>query len=397
MKRFLALLAALVMLAGVAFAQDVSAAPIASYVLPVGAEALHLRDTTLWDIPEGLELMYALMQHADPNGNVYLARMANGRALVSVACSTPKTRHTAQELKEMWLDIAKTIAAQGVTLEGGDECAVVEECFGFEALRIKTTIWLANDIALNAVGTAFYRGDELLEVWAVAPVAGTYTGEEEAEWQKDCADMVAFLDSLNFVNNESDKMEGVAYFDPDGRFALLIPKDCTVITRHSTQQEVEAARAAYVAAHEDGAQKMFDEYMENVTDENVVLLIAGDQSAVVEVFASQTEDFRDVTPDQLRQLAVPIRQSLAERFDIALLLSADQRAVISGKEHAHLTYWLRSGEVNTQLDILAAVLDDAWLYEVDLYVHDGDQNVRSLWQRYLVQSTVYTPLVNALD
>ena len=51
MKRFWALLAALVMLWGCAQAQEVASAPIASYPLPRGAEALHLWDSGVWEVP----------------------------------------------------------------------------------------------------------------------------------------------------------------------------------------------------------------------------------------------------------------------------------------------------------------------------------------------------------
>ena len=71
--------------------------------------------------------------------------------------------------------------------------------------------------------------------------------------------------------------------------------------------------------------------------------------------------------------------------------------MISGEKHAWLTYWLRSGEADVQLDVLAAVLDDAWLYEVDLFAHDGNQEQRMLWYTLITQTMRYTPLQNALD
>ena len=109
MKRILALVLALILLCGCALADSSRPASIATYTLPVGSEAVHLMDADAWDVPEGLEVMYAMMKNADPTGNIYLTRMKHGRALVSVACSTPKNIPDMQQLQEMcdqviWLD-----------------------------------------------------------------------------------------------------------------------------------------------------------------------------------------------------------------------------------------------------------------------------------------------------
>jgi hypothetical protein len=58
---------------------------------------------------------------------------------------------------------------------------------------------------------------------------------------------------------------------------------------------------------------------------------------------------------------------------------------------------MRSGDADVQLDVLAAVLEDAWLYEVDLYTNNGNQEQRMLWHSFITQTLRYTPLVNALD
>jgi len=191
-------------------------------------------------------------------------------------------------------------------------------------------------------------------------------------------------------------VKGVPYTDPDGRFALVLPTGCTVITRSSTQEEVDKARQTYLDAHGEGAETFFDEYMTDVTEQHVTLVISEDHQLVAQFFASQEENFRDITADQLAQLAQPIQQTLSEKFDAALLLSAEEQSIISGKRHAWLGYWLRAGEMDVQLDVLAAVLDNAWLYEVDLYTHGNDQQQRSLWYTLITQTMQYTPLTNAL-
>ena len=400
-KRFLALLTALMMFAGCACAQQLSSAPIATYTLPQGAEALHLWDSGLWEVPEGLEGLYYLMQNAEMYGNVYLVRMPHGRALVSVSCMVPENSRTAQELVDLWPQIAQNIAKEGVSVDASEHCASLENLYGFDALHIQTTIGLGQwgeDLQLNARGIAFPRGNELLEVWTVAPVEGTYAADDPAaqELTEDLAAMDVFMQSLSFTGMESMAIEGVPYTDPDGRFALVVPGGSTIITAHSTQEEIAQAREAYLAAHPEGADQLFDEYMNDVITQRVTLIIAKDQQVAVEIFASQEESFRDVTVDQLAALAQPIQQTLAEKFDAVLPLNAEQRSVISGSKHAWLTYWVRNGETDVQMDVVASVLDDAWLYEVDLYTHDGNQETRMLWYTFITQTLRYTPLTNAL-
>ena len=400
MKRFFAALLALCLLCGSALAEGVSSAPIATYTLPRGAEAVHLWESGVWDIPEGLEEMYRLMQTAELYGDVYLVRMPYGRAMVSVSCMRPDNLRTAEELKALWPQIAQGIAQEGVSVNADESCATVETLYGFEALHIQTTIGLGEPgtgVQLDAEGMAFMRGEELLEVWAVAPVEGSYTDAQTAEeLAADRTDMGAFMQSLSFTDLESMAVKGVPYMDPDGRFALVLPTGCTVITRSSTQEEVNKARQNYLDAHGEGAETFFDEYMTDVTEQHVTLVISEDQQLVAQFFASQEENFRDITADQLAQLAQPIQQTLSEKFDAALLLSAEEQSVISGKRHAWLGYWLRAGEMDVQLDVLAAVLDNAWLYEVDLYTHGNDQQQRSLWYTLITQTMQYTPLTNAL-
>ncbi len=402
MKRFWALLLALCMLISGAAAQEVSSTPIATYVLPAGAQAVHLWESGVWEIPEGLEEMYRLMQNATMHGNVYLVRMDNGRALVSVSCMNPDALRTAEELHAMWPQIATNIAKEGVTVNADESCAKVETLYGYEALHIQTTIGLGKlgeDMQLDAEGIAFARGDELLEVWAVIPAEGSYPADEKAsqELEEDRADLASFMQSLNFNDLSSMAVEGVAYSDPDGRFALVIPQDCTVLTVHSTQQEIDAAREAYLAAHPEGADGFFDEYINDINTQHVTVVITQDQQGVMELFASQEEKFRDVTAEQLATLAQPIGQSLAGKFDVAMCLSASETAIISGNEHAWLGYWLRNGEADVQMDALAAVLEDAWLYEVDIFIHEGDQNLRALLLTLVSQTMQYSPLSNALE
>ena len=400
MKRFLALLAAFVLMLGCA--QAASTAPIASYKLPKGAQAVHLWDSGAWEIPAGLEGMYTLMQTAEMFGDVYLVRMPNGRAIVSVSVMKPDQHHTAAEMLALWPQIAQNIAKEGVSVDASESCATVETLFGFDALHIQTTITLGewgSGMVLNAEGIAFPRGDELLEVWAVSPDASTYAADDPAakELAADAEAMDAFVQSLSFTNLDAMAVDGVPYVDPEGRFGLVIPVGSTVLTAQSTQEEIAQVREKYLAVHEAGADKLFDEYMTDMITMNVTVIFAENYHVVAEIFAAQEEEFRDVTDEQLAALAQPIQQNLSEKFDVVLPLNVDDRALISGHKHAWLNYWMRSGDADVQLDVLAAVLEDAWLYEVDLYTHNGNQEQRMLWHSFITQTLRYTPLVNALD
>ena len=390
MKRFLTLMLAFWLSAAVACAQ---AQPIATYILPEGADAQPVWNTAEWDIPEGLEYMYALMQQTQGTDNVYLVRMPNGRALVSVSSSTPIRRLSAQEMLDLWPQIAQNIANEGVGVDASAECASVGEEFGFEALRISTTIYLPDELALKATGAAFFRGEELLEVWAVAPQTEENFAQQQTE---DLLAATAFLSSLDF-QQDAQAPQGQWWEDPDGRFSMALPAGSTVLTIHSAQEELDQARAAYTQAHPEGAEALFDEYLKDIQEQRVAVIIAQDQQVVAEVFCSQEPDFHGMTAEDLALLAQPIRQSLAGRFDTALLLSAQEQTTISRETHAWLSYWLRSGENNVQLDVMAAVLEGDWLYEVDIYTHDGKQESRSQWFAAIGQTLQYTPPVNALD
>lgn len=402
MKRFMALFLALMLFLPCARAQEVDSTPIATYALPAGAQAAHLWESGVWEIPEGLEPMYGLMQNATMRGDVYLIRMGGGRALVSVSCMTPDTQRTAQELHALWPQIARNIAKEGVWVDADESCAAVETLYGFEALHIQTTIGTdepGTGLRLDAEGIAFARGAELLEIWAVIPEEGSCAQDAEAAaaLEKDRADLALFMQSLNFSDLASMAVEGVTYTDPDGRFGVVIPKNSTVLTPRSTQQEIGDARKAYLAAHPEGAERFFDEYVSDIFEQHVTVVITQDQQGVMEIFASQEEDFRGLSADQLSALAQPIGRSLAGKFDLAACISSGETAIISGREHAWLGYWLRSGEADVQLDVLAAVLEDAWLYEVDIFAHEGDQNLRALLMTLVSQTMYYSPLSNALE
>ena len=396
MRRLVAVLLALLMISSCAFAaQD---APIASYGLPEGAEVFYLAQASEMPVPEGLEGMYALMGRAAQRGDVYLIRMGAGRALASVSCTPVYGDVTAQELLALWPQIARGIEAEGAEVDEAASEAVVEVMDDRDMLHIRTRIGV-DGLWLEAEAIAFCRNQEVTECWAVCPEGGLYAGDstEASELSRDRRDLKLFMDSLSFPESWQDMSMGVSYEDRDGRFLLAIPEDAVVIDVHSTPEEVSAARESYIQRNPEGAAHAFDCFMQDVYEERTVLIFTADMQGVIQIFASQEETFRGAAPEKLSTLAQPILNLLNEKFDFAACLADNERAEISCTEHALLGYWIRSGELDLMLDIMASVIEDDWLYEVDIYAAEGNQNMRTVLHSFVRQTMIYTPPQNGLS
>lgn len=396
MRRLIAVLLALLMISSWAFAsQD---APIASYGLPEGAEVFYLTQASEMPVPQGLEGMYALMGRAAQRGDVYLIRMGAGRALASVSCTPVYNDVTAQDMLALWPQIALGIEAEGADVDESATEAAVETLCGIEMLHVTTRIGV-DGLWMEAEAMAFCRDQELTECWALCPENGLYAGDtaESSELSRDRRDLKLFMDSLSFPETWDEMPMGVPYTDRDGRFVMAIPDDAVVIDIHSTEDEVAAARARYIECNPEGAAHAFDDFMQDVKEERNVLIFTADMQGVIQIFASQEEDFRGATPEQLCMLAGAIERTLGERFDLAACLANDERVEISGLEHALLGYWIRSGELDLMLDIMASVIEDDWLYEVDIYASEGNQNMRTVLHSFVRQTMIYTPPQNGLS
>lgn len=390
LKRLLALLFCLLLLSPAALAQEGS---FATYQLPQGAQVLYITQAQEFDIPAGLEPMYHLMQHATLQGDIYLMRMPNGRAMVSVGCSPVAEEMTAEELLALWPEIALNIGREVEWVDDDPACAKVENRYGFDLLHIQTQLSTAGDTTLlmDAEAFAFCHEGAMLEVWALTPADPIYLYDEEAarELDEDRAALEMFLESLDFTG-QIPAIQSEDYADPDGRFTMQVLTDSVIITADTPMEEVSAAREQFVCSNAPGAANVFDQMMTDVYEERVTLILTADMKGAILVFCSREEAFAGVTPDQLVKLAEPIRQSLSERFGIAVTLNADNRATISRMEHACMCYWLRSEECNLQLDVLACVTGGDWLCEVDLFTVDGDQTVRSILHSLVAQTLRYT-------
>lgn len=170
--------------------------------IPDGAESVFITEAGAFEVPEGLEDMYALMLDANPMSDVYITRMPNGRALTSISCTSDVEPGTAGDLLALWPQVAQRIAQDVGYINDDPACAAVETAFGFEALVIRTDLAVGQDsmTLLEAEGVAFYNGTDLIEVWAVLPSdsAYLYDGEAASELQSDRAALDAFLQSLEF-------------------------------------------------------------------------------------------------------------------------------------------------------------------------------------------------------
>lgn len=196
----LCLILCLISLLGMAEEDDI----IVSYAEPEGISVLTLDEASSFIAPSGLEPMYELMLDADSTLDVYLFRMKNGRALMSVSCMDVEKQGTAEELLALWPDIAGGISLSVPYVNNNEACADIETLFGFEALCIQTDIAVTDQagqaLALNARGIAFYRSTELMEVWMVTPATTTYLYDDEAaaELQSDVYDLNLLFESLSF-------------------------------------------------------------------------------------------------------------------------------------------------------------------------------------------------------
>ena len=372
MRKLLALAACLMMI--LCMTAALGEGSIATYELPPGAEVRYISEASDFAVPEGLEPMYALMQNASPYGDIYLVRMKNGQALVSVGCSITANPRTAEELHARWGQIAQKIALETDSVNMDPSCAAVEHLYGFDMLHIRTDM-TAGGVKLEAEAFAFCRGQEIIEVWAVHPASGE--GGPSAQLQSDLDDLAYFLQSLNFSGNPPPTFEGDYYTAPDGRFRIGIPEGGAVITSQTSAEEAADVRSRFAAANEDGADHAFDQLMQDVIEQDCLLLLTADMKGAVQVYCKQDPDFAGVTSEQLLYLGEPVQTSLQERFGHALLLAAQKDVRLAGQNHSLLGYWVRSGECNFQLDVAACVIGEDWLCEVDILTVDADTDVRA--------------------
>ena len=393
MKRIMRLLAALGvlwMMGACALAEE---APIASYELPEGARTCHVLEAQTLQAPDGLEALYAAMTQVSPSGDVYLVQMPHGRALASVSCQRARRSFTAEELRELWPQIAQNLGESAVSVTGDASCAQVEQMYGYSMLHIRTGLLLAGNLGVEADGFAFWRDGDLREVWAVYPSPDLYAPDsaEAVELAEDVEMLQWFLQRLSFPA----EAQGERYTYQTGLFAMTLPEEAVVLAPDAQDEELARVRAAFEAANPTGASTLFDGFQTDRREEGAWLVFTPDMRGAAAICAVPNGG-PALDRDALLGQAQAIRQALEAEYGLALCLEEAGSETISGVEQALLTYWVRTGEMNFLLDLMICQVD-GWLYEVDVYTADGDpQTQETLWN-WLVPTLRYTPPANALE
>lgn len=396
MKKWLAALLALLLVYSCALAQD---RPIALYELPEGAEVRFLSEAGDLVIPEGMETLYAMMNNAAWVGNVYLIRMPNGYGIASVSCRETTRNLSAQELLELWPRIAAEIALEAEWVDASAECAKAETCFEKEMLHIETSITLKGGLQTDAEGFAFCRDGEMTEIWAVLPKADAFPADDpvRALIESDREAMDFFVNSLAFPDSLEDVMGGRPYEAENGSYRLLIPADAEVITVKTSQDDIARVRERFIELNPEGADRAFDAMMANMYQTGADFIFTEDMKGVMEIYAGDAGELKGAKPENLSRMAPIIEKSLKERYDLAVCMEPDAKTVVNDREHALMGYWLRQGEMDLQLDLMVCVHEAGWMYEVDVFAAEGDQDVRALLHAYVMQTMQYTPPENALE
>ena len=376
MKRLLALLLSLLMLFSVSSAEG----GIAAYLTPSGAQMVYLGDGISLEIPEGLEPLYDLMFTASYMSDVYLMRMKNGRAVASLSCTPMHEPRTAQELADRWAAIREGILQEAKITR---DAFSIEKKYGFEVLHVSAGLE-KDGLSMQAEAYAFCRDDQMMEIWTLC------AEDDLPETASDRRDAQAFVNSLDFSEEVTRPFEGTPCRDAGGRFHLEVPEGAVVLTKASSEDEVNAARELVVSANPEGAARLFDEILLDVQEQDVMAVFTADGKGAVEIFAARQADFAGMTLEELDAVGAGLTAQLRERYGAAMLLSAGNRVTLGGYEQVLVSYWLRSGECNALMDLTACVALEDWLLEVDIFTMDGDLETRQLLHTMLGQKLVYT-------
>lgn len=404
MKRcFAAILCACMLFSLCSFARAQEAeGMLASYVMPDEAQVYYLPAGEFPEVPEGMEAMYALMDPFTFNGDLYLMTMKNSQVLLSVSGMFALRDMTAEEMQAQWPRMAADmrIESGALSVNADPACAQVEELGGVNVLHVTTQIHLDTDgvSALIAEGYAFCDGGAVTELWALYPDPEDPVHADRAEAiAADLADLNAMLETLTFPSGDSQMLQAVPYEDAKGRFAMAVPVWSMALTAESTDEDRQTVRKAFVENNPEGADRVFDRFMRQLDEVDSVLIFTKDMQGVIKVTATPEQCLAGVEAEGLASMAPTFETTLAKDFDLAVCMESDQYATISQLEHALMGYWLRMGEMDLQLDLMVCVHPDNWLYEVDIFTAEGNQQVRSELYAFVTQTLVYTPPVNALN
>lgn len=389
-NRLLALLtAALLLFAPVAQATS----HIAYFHQPEGGEMYTLSEMPNAAVPEGLEELYALFSQGNPEATVYVFRMPGGQALLSISCLETGAEGSTEALYEQ-----REALAQGLMDSLGGMMTVpptfeLTDVYGQQAITAPVTLYIPEVIStqLQVEGrvTAFYRGEDLIEVWAAYPGKVNYLFDQEATAALD-SDLTAlseFEATLDFslpeeeaANSLQDFLNGLTGDDQtiaepeelprmtvtadDGAFRMDVPLDTMILHAGSDANTVARARALF--ADIKGGEECFDHWYEEVSSLDSWLLLSREYGVVAQVYVNDAGSFAGLTAQEMLFLEQPVLEMMKEQYDRAEV--ADESAIVEldGKEHTWFTYDLYKGDMDLLTFVLAAA-DDTTLYELDIY------------------------------
>ena len=416
--RFLALMIAFLLLAA-PMAQATE--HIAYYHLPEGGERYALRDMAQAPVPEGLEDLYALFATGNPEATVYVFRMPEGHALMSISCL-----ETAEEGSTEALYQQRDVLAQGLKEAYGDMMAVapaftLEEMYGQQVMTAPYTLYvpaaIENGYQVEGRVTVFYRGTDLLEVWTAYPGMANFLFDEEATnlLKGELAALAEFEASLDFsLPQEADEgiPEAFANFlqekdEPapvedqqaphitvtadDGTFRMDVPLDTVII--HAGSDENAVARARALFADVKGGEECFDLWYQDVQDLNCWLLISREQQVAAQVYVNEAGSFKGMTAEDMLMLEQPVLEMMQQQYDSAELSEDSGVGEIAGMDHSMMTYTLEKGDMHLLTFVMAAV-DEENLYEIDIYsiindATDPDAMIETVTM--MIESLEYLP------
>lgn len=396
-NRLLALLtAALLLVAPLAQATD----HIAYFHQPEGVEMFALAEMGAAAAPKGLEDLYALFAQGNPASTVYVFRMPNGRALLSISCLETDSPGTTEALYEQRQALATGLQGSMTDVMAAAPEFQLEEIYGQQALVARMSLQLTSGTA-DAQVAVFYRGSDLLEVWTAYPSASRYLFDQEAaqELKGDLAELEALEASLDFSlpeDGQASSQEPAANTDAnplssmldiingkqdasiaqpsetpymsvtanDGLFSIKVPLDTVLV--HPGSDEASIARARKLFADIAGGEECFDLWWQDLLDVNGWLLISREYGVAAQVFVSEAGNFAGASAQKLAELEQPILLMMQDSYDSARVADEASTVEIDGKEHAWLTYDLYKGDMSMLTFVLAAA-DDTYLYEMDVY------------------------------
>ena len=389
-NRLLALItAALLFLAPMAHATD----HIAYFHQAEGIERYALSEMAGAEVPEGLEVLYGLFSEGNPEATVYVFRMPNGQALLSISCMEMNETMTAQELYEQRELLGKSLMDDMDGMMAVAPRFESTQKYGFECIAAPYTLYTPGEpeeqLQLEGRVAVFFRGNDLIEVWTGYPGLANYLFDQEATGllQSDLKALEEFEASLDFSLPQEaddpipdafasflqDKDEPAAVEEQvphmtvtadDGSFRMDVPLDTMIV--HAGSDENTVARARALFADVKGGEECFDLWYQDVQSLNCWLLISREHRVAAQVYVNEVGSFKGMTAEDMLMLEQPVLEMMQQQYDHAEVSDESCVTEIAGKEHSMMTYSLDKGDMHLLTFVMAAV-DEVNLYEMDVY------------------------------